>query len=149
MDPLTDALANLSNFLYNPVTTKYLLDFVMGVIFLAGNVIIGRLNGNLRGLQYLYKAGGIRTGTANWLSFTIYLCLFAPHYAGNLNKLWYFMFLIIVSILIFSGCVAAAAKGSRWREHRILSGIAMNSGSLLLSVASFIIFIIFDYFLFV
>jgi hypothetical protein len=144
---MDDPLTQFFSFLYNPVTTRYFIDICMGIITLFINALIG--HSNLKGAQYFYKAGSIKGGAGNWILFTFYLTLFVPHYFGNFTKLEYFSVLIGILWLIAIGCAVAATKGSKWKEIKWVSYIALYGSSLVLATISFIILVIFDSALFV
>jgi hypothetical protein len=130
------------DFLYEPATNKYIIDFVIALITVFANVI----SDDLEGWEYLYKTSHIQTGTANWTFFTVYLTLFVPHYFGDKDKLTIFAFVLIFFWLMTIGCWVVTTLGQAWRSHETISRIALTGSPLLLVILSLSIFLFFDYF---
>jgi hypothetical protein len=130
------------DFLYEPTTNKYIIDFVIALITVFLNIITD----DLRGWQYLYKASHIETGAINWTFFTVYLTLFIPHYFGDKDKLMIFSFVLVFFWLMTIGCWVVRTLGQSWKSHESISRIALTGSPLVLTVLSFAIFIFFDYY---
>jgi hypothetical protein len=133
------------DFLYEPITNKYLIDFVISLITIFANII----SDDLEGWEYLYKASHIQTGTVNWTFFTVYLTLFVPHYFGDKDKLTFFALVLIFFWLMTIGCWVVTTLGQEWRSHETLSRIALTGSPLVLFALSLAIFLFFDYFFWV
>jgi hypothetical protein len=133
------------DFLYDPITTKYFIEFFIAVV----TTFLNFVTDDLHGWEYLYKTSHIQTGTVNWIVFTVYLSLFAPHYAVDTKKLTIFIFALIFFWLLSVGCAVVTTLGSRWKEHESISRIALTGSPLILAILSLAVFVFFDYFFWV
>jgi len=131
--------------LYNPVTSKYLINLVIAGITMLLNIF----SDDSKGWHDLYKASHIATGAFNWTLFTVYLTLFIPHYFLDQDKLMIFSFVLLAFWLMTIGCWVVVGKGQSWKSHETTSKVALTGSPFLLAVLSFVIFIFFDYYFWV
>jgi hypothetical protein len=105
---------DLLNFLYNPIYVKYVVDLLIAGVTTYLNMLIG--GNNLRGKDYFFRAGSIKTGAINWGALTALLILLIPNYIGNSQKLGWFIIVVLTTFLISTGCFISAARGSGWKK---------------------------------